>query len=1152
MKISRLRLSGFKSFVDPTELVIEPGLTGIVGPNGCGKSNLLEALRWVMGENSPKSMRGAGMEDVIFAGTSARPMRNMAEVVLVLDNAERNAPAAYNEHEALEVSRRIEREAGSVYRVNGREARQRDVHLLFADASTGAHSPALVRQGQIGQIINAKPIARRAILEEAAGISGLHSRRHEAELRLKAAETNLTRLTDVLQELEGQLRSLKSQARQATRYKNISGQIRRLEALAHHLRWAQAGAQAAFAEAELAEAQARAAHATEAAARAATAQAEAQSALPPLRDAEAAKAAALQRLTHEKAALQREEEQAKAAAERLAARIAQTEADIERERHRADDARAMIAKLAEERAALIADAEGSETREAQARDALGEAEAALHAHEAAHDAKSAEAAALAARAKALGDLTDQAQARLSRAESGLLNLVRERDAINAEIAALPDIAAARGDAEAREAARDDARRALGEAEQARAAALAQEQAARDALSPLDRHADRLKAEAATLAKLLKAGTPDLFPPLIDSLKVAPGYEAALGAALGEDLVAPLDEAAPIHWRLLPDYDEAAALPSGATPLSTFVEAPPALKRRLTQIGIVAPEDGPDLQSALKPGQILVSTFGAVWRWDGLTAIADAPTAAAVRLSQRNRLAELDGEVARADADARAARTALDAARNATSLANDGETAARAAARAADEALDRARAALARIEREAAQASLKLSAADEGIARLETQRDDAARELAAATGERDQLPDGEALKAEIVALREAVLAARALASEARAAAESVKREAEARARRLSGIESETQEWERRTHNADTQIAHLAERRDRDVAEREALLLVPGEIESKRLTLLEAIAGAEHARQTAADALAEAEQILAAADRTAKHENAQLSEAREARARMEAVLDGARARLAEVAQAAREQMDCQPTELLAKAELKDGEELPSLEETDTKVEKLKRERESLGGVNLRAEEEAQEAQTRLDQMTAEKADLEGAIAKLRGGISSLNREGRERLLSAFDTVNAHFKRLFATLFGGGEAELTLVESEDPLEAGLEILARPPGKKLTSISLLSGGEQALTAMSLIFAVFLSNPAPICVLDEVDAPLDDANVERFCNLLEEMVRTTDTRFLIITHHALTMARMHRLFGVTMAERGVSQLVSVDLEAAERVLAAE
>ncbi len=1150
MKFNRLRLSGFKSFVEPTELFIEPGLTAIVGPNGCGKSNLFDALRWVMGETRPTSVRGSEMDDVIFAGSAGRPSRNVAEVTLLIDNSDRSANPPYNEYEQIEVTRKIEREAGSVYRINGRDVRQRDVQIFFADASSGAASTAFVRQGQIGMLVSAKPLNRRAILEEAAGIAGLHQRRHEAELRLKAAETNMGRLEDIIREVEGQLASLKRQARQAARYRNLSGHIRKAEALAHHLRWTAAELRARAAEEALAAAAATVSECSERASHAGAAQAEAASHLPPLRQTEAEKSAALHRLVVERDQLEAEEARAREQAESLRLRIVQTEQDNERERAHDNDAAHAIETLAGEASELdAAQARADEELvEADARaialnDALGEAErllerltaelaewnAARSSHERAREVASA-------LAETSGHQLAQAELRLEEAMAG--------------VADIPDVQLAQSVTEEARSLAEMARLALTDARQMLEDAERAEAAARGPLEVAERNVQMLSAEAKALADLLQPEGQGLWPPMVDAVAVQPGYEAALAAALGDDLQAPLDEAAPHHWRDLGAFDSALPLPTGAIPLKEFVSAPAALDRRLTMTGVVFPDQGAALQSQLQPGQRLVSARGDLWRWDGYAASADAPSPAAARLTQRNRLAALEADIAAAKelrAEAFTAyTTAKDAADSARIAAQEAEREERRNERSLIEAQDDA----ARAARAAAERASKLASLEAEIRRLTASRD-AAREAEGQAGAKlDELGDGQALAQSASEARQQTADARVASSEARAALEGLKRDREARSRRLASIADESARWQTRRCAAAAQMEELGRRRDELTVALTAAEAIPAAIAEKRGALLDAIGLADAARAEAADARAEAETRLAEADKLAKAAEAALSAAREERARAEAVLESEAGRMSELRERIRDELDAAPSELAERAELKDDEELPPLDQAEKRVEKLKQEREQLGGVNLRAEEEAAEHEQRLATLTADRDDLVGAIDRLRRGIAALNREGRERLLESFEKVNRNFQELFTKLFEGGEAKLTFTESEDPLEAGLEIYARPPGKRLQTLSLLSGGEQALTAMALIFAVFLANPAPVCVLDEVDAPLDDANVERFCNMLDQMVDLADTRFLVITHHALTMSRMHRLFGVTMAERGVSQLVSVTLAEAERVAA--
>lgn len=1147
MKFNRLRLSGFKSFVDPTDLIIEPGLTGIVGPNGCGKSNLLEAMRWVMGENSFKNMRGSGMEDVIFAGTSGRPARNHAEVVLFIDNADRTAPAAYNEHEVIEVSRKIERDEGSTYRINGREVRARDVQLLFADASTGAHSPALVRQGQISQLISSKPINRRRILEEAAGITGLYTRRHEAELRLKAAETNLTRLDDVVAQVESQLASLKRQARQAVRYRNLSGQIRETEAILLHLKWTQAVAQLAREEQRLAETDQRVADLTREAALAITAEAQAAEHLPALREQEAEAAARLHRLNIERDNLDAEEQRAKEQASRLSARLEQIGQDLERERHLIEDTRGAITRLDAEAGELVQAQQGQLETQATAEARVTEAKSTLETRERELDQLNQEIARLTAERQSLQRQIDSGKARIERLNQQLADIARERATLADAEAKQEAIVLQSAELEAAAQMMREAEQAALASEEARRQAQEKERALREPMQQAERAAGDLAAQARALTDMLAMDESDLWPPMIDAVDVEHGYETALGAALGDDLSVPGDVAAPVHWDRLPDFDPVPELPEGATPLAYFVKGPEALSRRLSQIGIVVSDsEGKRLQALLKPGQRLVTRDGAMWRWDGYTEAADAQTAAARRLEQRNKLADIEHELVGARDKVAAARAEFEAARVAAEAASGTEQEMRRTQREAQAEHNRIRDALAAAERAVSAQMQRLAALADAHDRLSGDLTEAMRALEEAEVALAAFQPDEALRVQANELRDVVSALRLELSEARAQHESLKREADARARRLDAIAQERGAWDLRATNAERQIVTLETRRDEAATELEALQGVPAQIEEKRHALLDLIGQAEGNRTQAADALAAAESLLGECSKHLKLVQGQLAEAREERARIDGLVDGGRERRAESEARIREVLECEPEAALSLANLEEGAELPDLEQIDTKLDKLKRERESLGGVNLRAEEESRELTEQLETMTSEREDLVSAIAKLRQGIGSLNREGRERMLEAFEKVNANFGRLFTHLFGGGEAHLKLTESDDPLEAGLEIYARPPGKRLQVMSLLSGGEQALTAMSLIFAVFLTNPSPICVLDEVDAPLDDANVERFCDLMEEMTRQTDTRFLIITHHALTMARMSRLFGVTMQERGVSTLVSVDLDAAE------
>ena len=1147
MHFTKLRVTGFKSFVEPTEVVIEPGMTGVVGPNGCGKSNVVEALRWVMGETSAKQMRGGEMDDVIFGGTANRPARNIAEVILSLDNSDRTAPAQFNDGDEIEVSRRIERGAGSTYRINGREVRARDVQLLFADLATGAHSTAMVSQGRIGALIGAKPTERRMLLEEAAGITGLHSRRHEAELRLRGAETNLERLDDVIGALEGQYQGLQRQARQATRYRKMSEELRQLEAVLLHARWTGATKARDEARERLHQSEQAVTERTAAAGAAATRQGEAAAAMPDLRDTEAKAAAELQRLVMARRELESEESRVRDGIAENERQLTLIAADIERERTLAADAERAIEALEAEKTAIAAASEGEEAALTGARAALEAVRADLRTQEQSLESLTEQVAKAEARAAALEREKAELQQRIARLDSRAREIGAERDRLTEAISQDTALADAEREVAAAEESVARARQDMTAAEQARAEAGEAESAARAAAQEAGAALARLAAEEKTLADMLEPREADLFPPLIDALRVDAGYEAALGAALGEDLTAPADTAAEIHWANLPPIDLPPALPGGAAPLSRFVRGPEVLARCLAFIGVLddaAAAAG--LADRLQPGQMLVTRDGGLWRWDGYTEQAGAPTPAAKRLQQRNRLAELRGE--RAEAEAEAERTSRRLKEVETAVQNV-VAAEKRARQVLDEAygrLNAGRSAHARAASDTAGTQSRVSTLSESAEQLLADLNESRRALADADAAVAALEDPSEARQRIDTLRTVVAERRSIEAERRTAHDRTLREAEERKRRLTAVGRELQDWQNRVANTTSRLEQLAERQRSAEDQKTRLSARPAEIEEQRGRLLDAISQSEQSRKAAADRLAEGEAALAEADKALRAADGALGEAREARVRSEAQLDQAETECRTVAERIRERLRCAPDDVLEVAQIVAGETPPDVTEVEEKIERLGRQRDSMGPVNLRAETELAELEEQITTMRAEREDLVAAIARLRQGIASLNREGRERLLSAFETVNKHFQELFVRLFGGGRAHLALTEAEDPLDAGLEIMASPPGKKLQIMSLLSGGEQALTALSLMFAVFLTNPAPICVLDEVDAPLDDANVDRFCALLDEIAHAGQTRFLCVTHHRMTMARMDRLFGVTMGERGVSQLVSVDLRRAE------
>jgi len=1141
MRIRKLKLSGFKSFVEPAELRIEPGLTGVVGPNGCGKSNLLEAIRWVMGENSPKSMRSGGMEDVIFAGTAQRPPRDFAEVVLHAETSDR---------EELEVTRRIERGAGSAYRVNGRDVRAKDVALVFADAATGAHSPALVSQGKIAAVIAAKPTERRQMLEEAAGIAGLHVRRRDAEGKLRQTEANLARLEDLMAGLDTQISSLRRQARQAERYKALSEKIQLAEARLLFARWRDAAAAADEARKAAREADKAVEEAQNGTRNAQKAQADLALKLAAARDELADRRDDATAHGHRMAALTSQLE----AAEQRLADLDRQRARLEEDRGEADrvtrDAADALQRLARE----LDEAEKALAADEERRPALAlgvdRAEAASRAAELELARATADHAGVEAEWRVAEAEVSQTEARLSRLDAEARRQADTRAALGAqgdpaeavEAAKLRvDLSGARL-AELRKAldARQSRKEELATARDEAAGALA---AARGELAGIDREFSALQRDRDARAK--QAANKHGMPAALDRVRAAPGYERALAAVLGRDAKAPLGNP--------PPGAEGRFWAGGETPvplkqslLEHVPDCPPELAARLALVHVANADDG----RALKPGEWLVTRDGFLRRWDGFLARGEGASEAA-RLEAENRFFELEKELPGRRAAAEEAEKLQQAAQAELSTLQQALVGAEREIGAASEeersalrALDQAEAARDRL-------ATRLQELDAAQADLAEQQRQAAAELATARDRRATLPDPEAGRVALSATQAKNEAARSglQAAMAQLAAHD-QALAVARERRGSRA-ADMRGWEARAGDATRRLSEM-ERRFEEISEERAV------IAAKPASLIAEIERGDEVRARLGKELTEAEAALGAVSADAQAADTRLSElnealasAREARAGAAARAENEEGRREEMSRLSGERFQCPPPLLAGRFGFEPAEIAGSAEES-AQMDRLVADRERIGPVNLVAAEELTRIEEEHGNSAAEQAELAEAVNRLRGSIGNLNREGRERLRAAFEEVDQHFRKLFTRLFEGGQAHLALIDSDDPLEAGLEIFAQPPGKRLQSLTLLSGGEQALTAVALIFALFLTNPAPICVLDEVDAPLDDANIDRFCDLLDAMAKDTDTRYLIVTHNAVTMSRMHRLFGVTMVEQGVSRLVSVDLGGAEQLLAAE
>ena len=1144
VQFTKLRLHGFKSFVEKTDLEIGTGLTGIVGPNGCGKSNLVEALRWTMGENSSKRMRGGSrsMDEVIFSGTERRPARNTAEVSLILDNTKRTAPASFSESDEIEVTRKIEREHGSGYRVNGKPVRARDVQLLFADISCGAGSPFLVSQGKVTNMIQAKPRERRMILEEAAGITGLYARRHEAELRLRATDANLGRVDDLMAGMQSRLDDLKKQARQATRYRNLSAQIRQLEVMIASLEWRRAHEKLTDIQRTFDETESTVADRLSTVTQLNMTQNVQAEDLPGLREQDAEMAAGLQALNVALQRLEDESERLTAQREEAQAQLAQTGRDRDHEQQTLGENTTILEKLESEEASILANQEQEDTELERRTEARTEKQEHVNTLEEVYTGLMEEHTTDRARKQSREQQDTQDQQRRESIRNRLEDVkqqlqnkkaAQENDnaapALRTEITTLEETAASLHE---QVAVLEDAM------ESTRAA----QQMSRQELQSAENKLSKIETEIETLESIVMVDAEEGFRPVFEDIQTDEGFELALSRALGDTLMASSNSDAPIAWQKR-DI-EMPALPAGVEALTPHIKAPDVLKIALSQIGLVNSEaQGNEMAAQLKVGQSLVSREGAFWRWDGLTIRISASDRHAVQLQHKNRLADLQKKLPGAEADVEAVKDIQITAESEFSETKETLSTHQRELQDCDQSLRRKRAELTHAVEAQSGRQAELAKLEEAISIAEADLvvlEDRIAENAAALASFDDAKFA-AQQEKIDEARNTLTEAREQLNDAITAFEVSKQEQGRRQARLHAIVDERVNLQNRCIRARERNKELDEREEQLKIKIEDLKQRPVEIRTQSEELLSKIGEKETERAVVSDKLATVESELADTTKALKEAEALLSESKEARAHAHATVSERQSHMDEVRQYIQEHFSMSPEELAAEASLSE-ESMPDLENLKEKKEKSVRSRDMIGPVNLRADIEAEEMEKQFTEIMSEKNDLVEAVEELRAGIETLNKEARERLNTAFDRVNEHFREMFGRLFSGGKAHLELIESDDPLEAGLEIFAQPPGKALQSLSLLSGGEQTLTAIALIFAIFMTNPAPICVLDEVDAPLDDANVDRFCDLLDEFADKGDTRFLLITHHRLTMARMDRLYGVTMSEKGVSQLVSVDL----------
>ena len=1129
MRVSRLRISGFKSFVDTVELSISSGLTGIVGPNGCGKSNLVEALSWAMGESSARRMRGGEMNDVIFAGTKNHPVKDIAEVTLWLDNRDRSAPSGWNAFDEISVSRRLERGFGSSYRINGETVLLRKLQLLFADLGTGAGTSAIVGQGRLASLIEAKPTERRLLLEEAAGIRGLEARRNEAKLRLQASEANMTRLQDIRNEMQTRLQALKKQAREAETYRALSRDIHSCEMQRAWHYW-----RALLGKEKQGEAKTRALRSQEDTLKASLAQ-------PGQRSRDSGDSDLRK---HEEALLELRAEHAglkeqllihtQAATERntmrssLNSRVKEAESDFANAKKRLEEAECGLRELHP-----VSPEKDLSLELAQTQSELAHLQTELHKAERQYQQDNEHA--LTQRA-AWQEAQRRARTRVEKLEIQISEMPRSSEP------AKPDLEQKIIETNAKYAEAERTCKSLERESALHRNALARGEARQsEILASARASLQGIEAEIRTLRNYQQPEEVMLFAPLIDFVEVDHGYETVLSAALGEDIDAPVDHSAPVHWHSLPPLESAPALPAGVSALSDHVRAPASLSRRLSQIGVVASnKDGDRLRPELAVGQRLVSQDGAVWRWDGYTACAGMANAGARKLTNRARLRELT-EILHAQ------RTRLQQEKAETT-----QTLKHLRAQAENTGQQLAEA---QKKRDEIAQHIQELLAEQSARILQKERNQKRQwlcdEYSEAQSEYEKLQAPDAINASLRKKEQAKTMLLKIQEKHDTVLQALKQKEEQQ--KIQRAESRSRQdkiakWQEQKHECQrilTQLKTRIEAARQDLQTRPEQKDSTEKMKKREMLLAERIGVWE-------EKLERIRTLEAEREKTRLKIEYALQKCREERIRAENSLGNLHESKQRQAERIKEQFGCSPDQLQARQQdILESQRAMNDAEFLAIIEEKKRKRETLGEVNLRATEDTRQLQAQLDALDQEREDVCQAIEESKKAILAINRKAQERLLEVFDRIQTHFQDIFKRLFEGGEASLQLTDRNNPLESGLELMARPPGKRLQRLSLLSGGEQVLAALALLFAVFLVRSVPICVLDEVDAPLDDVNVDKFCSLVEELARATHMHFLIVTHHRMTMSRMDRLYGITMARPGISQLASVELGTARRFVRA-
>ena len=1152
LNITKLRLNGFKSFVDPTEFEILPGLTGVVGPNGCGKSNLLDALRWVMGENRPTSMRGDGMDDVIFGGTSLRPARSYAEVNLQIENFDSDILPINTSESTIEIVRRINFESGSTYRVEGKEILAREVRLLFADYSSGSNSPSLVRQGQISNLINENPKSRKRILEEAAGISGLYHRRHESELKLNASENNLERINDILSKLEEQLKALKKQAKQAEDYRLLGEKIRKQESLLLFVRWENKNSEFNNSKHELDNILKKRTDHEKILRNLIEVKEQKENLLPKIREQQAADQIATNQLQSKKTNIDEKHKNALSRVNELNQRISELENDYIRENELILDAESVLKKSANEKNSILNNQSDLTNKIKSTKEDLDLSIIDFNKIEKEYEVEANNFAASLAKKNNLETNFEVNNKSLKQVEEKITKVKDDKSKVNLRKEEIDnELINIRNELELSEKAIDKKSSMLDKTEDEVQTLRADLLNSEEKLSEERSKLLAIKSEIKTLEEFLSEQ--EIFEDaIINQIEISKDFEIVFSVILNDDLnYPPQSSDRKSGWHYSENEKQSYSFPEGVKVLADLVKHPLELNKRLKNVGIVNSKDGYLLHSKLKNGQSLVSMDGDFWRWDGFsTTSADVNTSNTQKVKNLNRLQnlkvlqkEIEKKVfIQSDHKTNQELVIKQKIEERDNLKKEYIS--------KEKRLNELKTNLSKLEAEFEINSAQIESLDNNYLNLNEDYNKLIKNIEEIKNLDNQEIDYQEEEKNINLKKKTLEDFRNKNLDRRLVLEDLTSQFNFYKNRLVQLDKELEDWSiRKKRSVDRQDNILSRKNELELF-LETAQLEPEKIENDILNLNKKITEAEKKCSISTDALVNAEKKLRDALFKEKEAFKIAEDLKEKYVRAEVSIETTKDNLNELASLLEAETGHSPKDFQDKYIDQLTNKL-SIDIIEKNLDQLTRKRNFIGPVNLRAEEDEKEINAEYSELLNQKEDLEVAVKKLRNAISNLNKEGREKLLKAFDEVNKNFKTLFNNLFGGGQSNLLLVESDDPLEAGLEIMCQPPGKKLSNLALLSGGEQTLAAISLIFAVFMVKPSPICVLDEVDAPLDDANIVRFCNLLDNMNSRTDTRFIIITHNPITMSKMNRLYGVTMAEKGVSQLVSVDLDKAEKLVVA-